>query len=484
MPDMVAEPIAAPLAANGPAAGPKTDYTAGPFAVRAGAEALGLRTSRAMRLKTMLLLRWVAIVGQIAGVLVACLGWGLQIDLPMVGLAIGASVMLNFACLALYDSGHMLTEHEAGGMIAFDMLQLGALLYLTGGLINPFALLLLPPITIAATALRLRVTLPLGALTVFVLTALLLWNRPIITADGSVFALPQSWIVGFWLALVIGSIFLSLYAHRVTAEMAELSEALSATQLALAREQKLTDLGGVVAATAHELGTPLATIKLAAAELADDLTERPTLAADAQLIADSADRCRDILRAMGRAGNEDMQVRNAPVMTVIRESAEPHMARGKTVTFTSPRSPGRDQPRIWRRPEVIHGLRNLIQNAVDFAATEVRIETRWTALEISVTISDDGRGFSPGVLARIGEPMQRRRRTADEAPRQPGYDGLGLGLFIAKTLLERSGARLSFGNGHGAADGLQGAVVTVTWPRSQIEAPASGPLGPNLPLAS
>ncbi|NDV02654.1 sensor histidine kinase RegB [Pseudoroseicyclus tamaricis] len=442
---------------------------------------------RPVRLKTMLLLRWFAAAGQVAAALAAWYIWDLRFNVTLVGVAIGASVLLNLVCMALFDATRMLSEREAAGMITFDMLQLGIVLFLTGGLHNPFALLLLPPVTISATVMRLKITLPLGGLTLAVITALLLWYQPILSEEGRPMMLPQTWIVGFWMALMIGTIFLTLYAYRVTAEMAELSEALSATQLALAREQKLTDLGGVVAATAHELGTPLATIKLTAAELASELRDTPSLppelVEDARLIAQSADRCRDILRGMGRAGNEDMQVRAAPVMAVLREAAEPHLARGKQVKFIAP--PGRDrrQPQIWRRPEVIHGLRNLIQNAVDFAEREVRVEADWTETDIWLRISDDGRGFPPAVLARIGEPMQRRRRPPGEVQRRPGYEGMGLGLFIAKTLLERSGGRLGFANG-ALAGGPQmhGAAVTVRWSRLVLEAPSTGPLGPNLPL--
>ncbi|MGZ9809162.1 sensor histidine kinase RegB [Pseudoroseicyclus sp. H15] len=452
--------------------------TASPSADRRPIDLFVMDRDRPVRLTTLVLIRWLAIAGQIAGGMAAWFLLDLRFNLYLAALVIGSSITLNLLCNLIFDGARMLTEREAAGMITFDMLQLAALLYLTGGLNNPFALLLLPPVTISATVMRLHITLPLGGLTLAVITALLFWYQPLQEASGEVLMLPKMWLYGFWIALGIGTVFLTLYAHRVTDEMAELTEALSATQLALAREQKLTDLGGVIAATAHELGTPLATIKLTAAELANDLEGTPELAEDARLIASSADRCRDILRTMGRAGNEDMHMRAAPVMEVLREAAEPHLARGKLITFSCA-GLNKTQPRIWRRPEVIHGLRNLIQNAVDFAATDVRVEASWTQGHIALRIADDGRGFPPSVLARIGEPMQRRRRTAEETQRRPGYEGMGLGLFIAKTLLERSGARLTFSN---ATNGRSGAVVNATWPRAVLEAPAAGPLGPNLPL--
>jgi two-component system sensor histidine kinase RegB len=262
--------------------------------------------------------------------------------------------------------------------------------------------------------------------------------------------------------------------------------------MALAREQKLTDLGGVVAAAAHELGTPLATIKLASAELVEELSDRPDLAEDARLIREQADRCRDILRSMGRAGKDDLHLRQAPLTAVIEEAAEPHQGRGRAIhyEFDNPEDTGA-VPQILRRPELIHGLRNLIQNAVDFATANVWVEARWSATEISVRIMDDGRGYAPQVIGRIGDPFVRRRRASGSAQARPGYEGMGLGLFIAKTLLERTGAELSFANGPdrdaiaGNGQDRTGAIVEVVWPRRRIDArdgDTPAPVGRNRPI--
>jgi two-component system, sensor histidine kinase RegB len=263
--------------------------------------------------------------------------------------------------------------------------------------------------------------------------------------------------------------------------------------MALAREQKLTDLGGVVAAAAHELGTPLATIKLVSAELLDELKDNPELAADAALIRNQADRCRDILRDMGRAGKDDLHLRQAPLSAVIEEAAEPHIARGKTIEFSFGQDSGSTshQPSILRKPEIIHGLRNLIQNAVDFADSTVWVEANWTDTQISIRIFDDGKGFPPHLLGRIGDPLMRRRRSHGSAPQRPEYEGMGLGLFIAKTLLERSGAELHFANGSDSASRADqrklGAVVELVWPRSKIDAvygETSIPTGKNMPITT
>jgi two-component system sensor histidine kinase RegB len=423
-----------------------------------------------IRLRTMILLRWVAIAGQLIALTVAQMIYGIQLELGLCYLAIGLSVIANLVAGFVFPENKRLSEFENLGMIVFDLLQIAFLLYLTGGLNNPFALLLLGPVTISATALNLRSTLVLCSTAIVVVTLLSFYQLPLVTKEGEILRMPALFIFGQWTALVIAIIFTSAYSRRVTFEVHAMSDALAATQMALAREQKLTDLGGVVAAAAHELGTPLATIKLTSAELISDLKDQPELLEDVILIRDQADRCRDILRDMGRAGKDDLHMRHAPVEAVIEEAAEPHMGRGKEMILrqTGEAAQRKNQPVIIRKPEIIHGLRNLIQNAVDFASRTVWVETSWTDSHLSIRIMDDGAGFPPQILGRIGDPFMRERPRTSAYTERPEYEGMGLGLFIAKTLLERSGARLRFANGSDSARGT-GAVVEVIWPRQSVE---------------
>lgn len=442
-----------------------------------------------VRLRTLVVLRWVAIFGQIAALIVAALVFDLRIPVGPLSLAIGISVLVNLFSTFLAPENKRLSETEATLLLLFDLLQLGLLLYLTGGLNNPFALLALVPVTIAATFLQLRATILIGAVSLTMLTLLSQFFVPVMTASGLSLQLPGLFLFGFWVSLLIGVIFLGLYARQVTNEMHSMGEALFATQMALSREQKLTDLGGVVAAAAHELGTPLATIKLVSAELIEELSDRPDLHEDVALIRAQTDRCRDILRSMGRAGKDDAHLRRVPLGAIIEEAAEPHIARGKEVLFETDidtEHPNR-QPVIFRRPEIVHGIRNLIQNAVDFAETTVVVESGWDSNVVRLRISDDGPGFPGSVMARIGDPFMRRRRSSENRSRRPGYEGMGLGLFIAKTLLERTGAQLTFSNGGGrdvsGKDG--GAIVLVTWPRDAVDPTRDagrGALGDNKPI--
>jgi two-component system, sensor histidine kinase RegB len=440
-----------------------------------------------VRLRTLILLRWMAIAGQLAAITVADRIYGMALPLGLCYLAVGASIIANLFSIFLFPENKRLSEMEALLTLLFDLSQLSFLIFITGGLTNPFALLILAPVTISASALELRTTLFLGLMAILLVTLAAFMHWPLRFDDGSELLIPALFEFGFWLSIVIGILFLGLYSRRIATEIRSMSDALLATQMALAREQKLTDLGGVVAAAAHELGTPLATIKLVSAELMHELKDRPDLLEDAKLIRDQADRCRDILRDMGRAGKDDLHLRQAPLSAALREAAEPHMARGKTVIFhVAPAEGSSDrQPTILRRPEIIHGLRNLVQNAVDFSRSTVWIEAEWTDKTISVRIIDDGEGFPPNVIGRIGDPFVRARRTDPNPSRRPEYEGMGLGLFIAKTLLERSGAELTFAN---ATDPFLtpeerpercGAVVEAVWAMADLAAPANLTHGAN-----
>ena len=436
------------------------------------------QNSNRIRLRTMILLRWVAIVGQIAAISVAQQLYNLQLELGLCYMAIGVSVIGNLIAIFVFPENKRLTEFENFMMVMFDLLQLSMLLYLTGGLNNPFALLVLGPVTVAANVMGMRSTLIIGATAIIMVTLLAQVHLPLRTDQGFILRVPELFVFGNWIAIIIAVIFMSAYSQRINAEIRSMSDALSATHMALSREQKLTDLGGVVAAAAHELGTPLATIKLTSAELIEELDDKPELREDAALIREQADRCRDILRDMGRAGKNDLHLRKAPLSTVVNEAAEPHTTRGKFVHFDEgpAEGGGLQQPTILRKPEIIHGLRNLIQNAVDFSRANVWVETAWTDDTITVRITDDGRGYPPQMLGRIGDPFMRRRRTESDRKTRPEYEGMGLGLFIAKTLLERTGAELSFANGAETVRAKpnsperRGAIVVVKWPRDQIDA--------------
>jgi len=442
-----------------------------------------------VRLRTLVLLRWLAIGGQVAAVLISTQLLGIGLPSAFCAVVISASVSVNLVAQLAHPPEKRLSERGTLMSQVFDLTQLVVMLMLTGGLNNPFALLIIAPVTIAAAALRLTSTLILGGGAILSVPLMNFFYLPLVGPDGAELVLPEPLRHGFGAALIIGLVFLSLYARRVTVEGFTMSEALNATQMALAREQRLAALGGMAAAAAHELGTPLATIKLVAGELADEIPDRPDLAADVELIREEAQRCGEIMADLARGGGDDSHLKQAPVGAVIEEAAEPHANRGKEIVVRvdggSAASAGDAQPTIRRSPELIHGLRNAIQNAVDFAAGTVWIDAELQDGVLRIAVGDDGPGFSPEILPRLGEPYVSSRGGRGSATGgRDGYRGMGLGLFIARTLLERTGAEISFVNGSdgkrrialradapSAAQRPPGAIIEMLWPEERVVVP-------------
>ena len=427
-----------------------------------------------IRLRTMIFIRWVAVTGQLAAIIIAFQYFELALDLSLCFFAVGLSALANIVASLFFPESKRLSELENVFMILFDLFQLAFLLFLTGGLNNPFSFLLVAPVVVSAAALKKKSTIIIGSAAVLIVTLLSYFFVPLETLSGKTLTIPDIFLFGNWVAISTGIVFLAFYSNRVTSELNTMSDALFATQAALSREQKLTDLGGVVAAAAHELGTPLATIKLTSSELIEELKNFPELHDDAILIRDQADRCGDILNGMGGAGKDDLQMHQTLLAEIIREAAEPHSQRGVTIEtkISDGHKGGIDEPYIIRRPEIIHGLRNMIQNAVDFATSKVWVESSWTKESITITISDDGYGYPPSLLGRLGDPFLGAKIGKEN---RQGYEGMGLGLFIAKTLLERTGAKISFSNGdrnqtsaHSKRE-ASGAIVEIYWPRKKVE---------------
>lgn len=455
--------------------------------VAARSEYFASRDASPIRVRTLTLVRWVAIWGQFVTITLGEFWFGLNLPLAMCYMAVGVSVLVNLWLIQSTNGRRHLTEQEALVQLMFDLVQFLALTALTGGLTNPFALLVLVPVTISASSLGRRSTVILGGVAIVLSSATHFFNMPILQPDGGEVTVPRMLEFGFWVAIVVGILFLGMYSRRIALDARSMSDALLATQMALAREQKLTDLGGVVAAAAHELGTPLATIKLVSAELMNELKHSRDLYEDAKLIRDQADRCRDILHGMGRAGKDDLQLHQTTLEQLLREAADPHLDRGKEVIFnvTAKEDASGQHHNVLRRPEIIHGLRNFIQNAVDFADNRVWVDGEWHSDHLLVRVVDDGRGFPLHLIGRIGDPFVRLRKSEQDLTRRPGYEGMGLGMFIAKTLIERTGATLKFSN---ASDPFlaenerperSGAVVEISWPLADIVAPASLTEGPN-----
>ena len=441
-----------------------------PLAPRAADE----NTSR-LRLRTLVRIRWFAVAGQAVTVALVYFGLGFDLPIGLCALVIALSAWLNVFLRMRYSGRLWLKSAHATAMLAYDILQLAALLYLTGGLQNPFAFLMVAPVTVSASKQPLQHTLGLGLLVIACTTLLAFFHWPLPWYPGQSLDLPLTFVAGVWAALVSGAIFFALYAQRIAKEARQMSDALAATEAILLREQSMSALDGLAAAAAHELGTPLSTIAVVAKELQRELPKEGPHTEDLTLLKTQADRCRDILAKLTAGADEpDMMFSRMPLSQIVEEVVEPHRVFDIDIDIeTGPSSEDmeevdREEPIGARNPGILYGLGNLIENAVDFAKSRVDVRAEWGHDTVSITIADDGPGIPGAIRDRLGEPYVTTRGSIGEDSDEINGEshGMGLGFFIAKTLLERSGARLAFSN-RKAPD--HGARVEIVWPRSAIE---------------
>ena len=418
---------------------------------------------RRLRLRTQVRLRWLAVLGQLIAVLIAWLGLDFPFPVSACLVVIACSALLNLLFEMRRERALRLTPSLAFFLLVFDAVQVCALLFLTGGAENPFLMLVIGPVIISASTLPGRYTAMLAVLVALLVTGLALASYPLPWFPGTRLVLPDLYVLAHWAAVLVTLGFTVVYTWRVSVENRELADALTATELALEREQHLSQLDGLAAGAAHELGTPLATIALVAKEMERALPADDPTAEDVALIRSQAQRCREILQRLTSLSAQDEQLAWLEPDELVDEVVDPHREFGVEIVEDVK---GEGAPPVMHRNAgVLHGLGNLVENAVDFAASRVDVTVRWDAREMALTIRDDGPGFPPELAGRIGEPyIARRGEGGETAARQGG--GLGLGVFIAKTLLERSGASVSVSDD--SFEG-RGASVRVVWPRAAFE---------------
>ena len=424
--------------------------------------------ARRMRTTTLIILRAILILGEATMLLVTglVLRWPLPIGLcvSLVLASVAVNLGLAISPLARRDG----RPWEVGAQLLFDVLQLTALLYLLGGVVNPFAVMLIFPISVAGNALPWRHTMAMCALAI--LMALLLSAEtaaPPLQAIGQASADYGAYRLSRSLALIMAMIFAAAYAAWSSAQGARRDLALNITESVLAREQRLSALGALSAVIAHELGTPLATITIVATEMVREAPPGP-LREDAVLMVEQAKRCREILRRLAeKPEQQDALHERMSLLQFVRELVEPYNeATDVRVEALVTGPPGVAAPDLWRRPEILHAISTMVENAYDFAQSEILVTARFDKDWVAVEVRDDGPGFAAEILSRLGDPYVTSRPGAEGS--RTGHVGMGLGVFIAKTLLERSGAEVAFANGP-----RRGAIVTARWPRSRIEVPES-----------
>ena len=456
--------------ADGAGRVPATGIPLTPSRLRPGASRL--------RLQTLVRLRWLAVAGQTLAVLVVYVGLDFPLPLGFCLAVIALSAWLNIFLALRYRANLRLRNRYAALLLGYDVIQLAVLLYLTGGLQNPFSFLFIVPATVSATTLPLRRTVPIAVLTFACVTLLALFHQPLPWYRGEALHLPAIYIFGIWAALVSGLVFNAIYAWRVADETRRMSDALAATETVLAHEQRLSALDGLAAAAAHELGTPLATIALVAKELQRELPDLEAHRDDLELLRSQAERCRGILATLSsRPGDDDEAFARMPLSVVLEETVGPLRGEEADVEVRLEALDDSPEPTLARNPGIVFALGNLLDNAIDFAAVRVDVRGEWNARTVAITIEDDGPGFAQEIIDKLGEPYVTTRRARAMNPGS-SHGGMGLGFFIAKTLLERSGAGVALANRPAPA---HGAVVRVEWPRAAIEAVVASGDWPHAP---
>jgi two-component system sensor histidine kinase RegB len=379
-------------------------------------------------------------------------------------LVIAAAGWMNLSSTLAWPGVRLAGNREALVQLAFDLVELAVLLALTGGLHNPFALLMVAPVTAGAATLPSRYAAMVGALALVLIGALGLWALPLPWPHGALFLLPPLYVMGVGVALVVGVVFAGCFAWQASQEASRMELALAATQAVLAREQRLSALGGLAAAAAHELGTPLATIQVVTKEMIRSLEPGP-LMEDVQLLIDQAERCRGILRRLSEdPDTSDAHHARMSLSQLLDEVADPHRGEVIAIECDVTCAPGAAILEVRRMPEVLHGLSAFVENATDFAEAVVDLTAYYDDEWLSIDVRDDGPGFSPEVISKLGQPYVTTRSQGENS--RSSHMGMGLGFFIAKTLLERTGAQVEFRN---AKQG--GACITARWPRIRVAAP-------------
>ncbi len=433
-------------------------------------------TPAPVSLRTLVLIRWGAIAGQFAAVLVVRYGFGYELPIIAAMLVIASSVVLNVAVQLFGPTLPRVSDRDAAFMLGYDIIQLTALLYLTGGIENPFVFLVIAPVVISASILSRWITVALMLLAILCMSFIAFFHEPLPLPDEMGFSVPSIYLLGLWTAVCISAAFIAVYVGRVAEEGRRISDALAVTQVALSREQRRSAVGALAAAAAHELGSPLATIAVVANELKDDLPAEGPLREDITLLLSQTDRCREILtglstRPLDSTTGTDTTFARLPLSTLLNDIAMAHEHETVTVEVVCEDSEG-EEPIAANSAELRQGLGTLIENAVQFARTNVTLTASWTPKSVSVVLSDDGPGFAPSILGRLGEPYVSSRRATHRGGKRVRTGHMGLGVFIAETLLARTGAELTYGNVPRELGG--GAAVTITWSPEQLSMITTG----------
>jgi len=403
--------------------------------------------------KTLVILRWIALVGQYLTISIVFFVFRFELPFFYCSMVILVGVLTN-VYLQFKFKKNQLNNFTSTFFLFYDLIQLSLLLYLTGGITNPFAILLIVPAIVSSTFLSLGSTINLSIITVIILIVLTIYNLPLPHYGELHFHVPDTYLYALPIAILITLIFLTYFGVRFGIESRKRTEALNKLELILAKEHELESIGLQAAAAAHSLGTPLSTITVIARELEKEIGNNKKYAKDIDLLLSQTKRCSDILRNLSQDQlKEDNFLSNTKIEDLLNEIVRSFTEISEKKILLSLEK-NKENPTIERTLEITYGLRNFIGNAVKYSKSRVEINLESNNKITKVEVSDDGPGFSEDIIGVLGEPYIRSKNKVISSK-----SGLGLGTFIGKTLLERKRAKVKFSK----SSKLDGATVIIEW---------------------
>ena len=403
--------------------------------------------------KTLVSLRWIAIIGQL--IAINFVYYYLKLELAIIAAHTIVLVgLITNLILQFKIKKNQLKDLNSAFFLIYDLFQLTFLLYLTGGISNPFSFLMIVPTIVSSTFLSMGTTIILSTLTIISLFFLKNYHEILPGLDAYNISFPEYYLEGILISIIIGLIFLSYFGIRFSGETKKRTEASEKLKQVMAREYQLDSLGGLAAAAAHSLGTPLATILVVAKELKKELGDRSKHSKDLDLLVSQSKRCSDILRRISRKEIEDDQFINIVKVEDLLEEIIISFKETSGIKINLISDDDKNKINVRRAPELVYGLRNFIGNAVKFSKSTVKITLRSDEKIIEIKINDDGPGIPEDIIKKIGEPYIKSKSKELSL-----NSGLGLGTFLGKTLLERKSAKLLFRRN----SELGGALILVSW---------------------
>ncbi|MDA9980848.1 MAG: ActS/PrrB/RegB family redox-sensitive histidine kinase [Candidatus Pelagibacterales bacterium] len=413
-----------------------------------------------LRLRTLNLTRWIAILGQYIAVATAFFWLEINFNIYLASVCILISIILNIIVSIKFLPIRTLNSNETLFYLIFDSIQLVALLYITGGLTNPFCILIIAPFIISATYLDLFRTIIIGIVSILSLSLLAFFYQPI---SSNIFEFSSSdfssfQIFSIWLSLIVSLAFIGIYCFRVANESRKVEKALNETQIALSDEEKISDMMSLTAAAVHELGTPLSTISVIIKEIVNELDASEKNYDDILLIQSQIKRCSEILNRLrqGDISNDNSSfINELDFPRLINEIVKDYELEEIKLNFEIDDYFKNSNFIILRKPEIVHSLSNIIENAYQYAKHSVTIKLILKDENVILEIINDGEGFPANILPILGEPYVKKN--------EKNHKGIGLGLFIAKNLINKTVGKIEFRNIENT-----GACVKIIWKKDNL----------------